>query len=394
MVVHPDRSVTFTLRAPEARRVKLAGSFLKKPVAMQKTDSCWMLRIPALAPELYTYRFLVDKEPVLDPDNERWMRDVDVMWNYFVIEDSVTSLFVDDPELDHGRLEYVWYPSTLNGMSQRRMAVYLPSQYDQSSDIQFPVLYLLHGSGGDETTWVDCGRACQILDRMIGEGQVTPCIVVMPNGNAELDAAPGESPWMYKAPTAMNVSSMTGMVERAFVKEIVQFVDRRYRTLPDKAHRAIAGLSLGGLHAIYISANHPDLFDYVGLFSAQASNMLDDERRQLMIRRAHRNNNRLRQAWGLLFNFQPSPSSFDLKLQSIDVYGDIEAKLSRQAQTPPRLYYITIGKDDKLLRFNQLLMQKLDQAELKYELHLTPGSHSWENWRRYLVDFLPLVFQE
>lgn len=392
-VVHPDHSVTITLDASDAKLVLVEGSFSRKPLPMQQIDGLWTLHLDSLPAEIYTYRYkLGRKKYMLDPAHEQWMRDVDVMWNYFIVEDSLTQLYIDHPDVSHGVLEYVWYPSTLNGMSQRRMAVYLPSQYVASDTIALPVLYLLHGSGGDETAWSDCGRVCQILDNMFSRGMAKPCIVVMPNGNAELDAAPGESPWMSKSPSAFNPSSMTGMIESAFVKEIVRFIDRKYRTMADREHRAIAGLSLGGLHTIFISANHPDLFDYVGLFSAQSTNMLDDERKQLMIARAKRNNTRLRQAWGLLFNFRPDESVFDAQLHSIHVYSGIEEKLARMAQKPPKVYYMAIGKDDKLLKFNQIFKDRLDKAGIPYEFHQTEGAHSWENWRRYLIDFLPKLF--
>ena len=391
-VVHQDHSVTFTLDAPDAKHVRLEGSFSKKPIRMQQVDGLWTARLDSLPAEIYTYRYLLKKKkPINDPANQQQMRDVDEIWNYFIVEDSITRNYIEQ-EVPHGRLEYVWYPSTLNGMSQRRLAVYLPSGYEQKAEVRYPVLYLLHGSGGDETAWVDCGRVCQILDNLMAAGKAKPCIVVMPNGNANLDAAPGESPWMQREPSAMNALSMTGMIEQYFVKEVVSFIDRRYKTVADRTHRAIAGLSLGGLHSIYISVNHPTLFDYVGLFSAQATNMLDDERRQLMIHRAHRNNTRIRQAWGIIFNFDPDPSLFDLKLSHIDTYANLDEKLDRLSLTPPKVYYIAIGKDDLLLDFNRKFMQKLDQHHIVYDFHLTEGAHSWENWRRYLVDLLPKLF--
>lgn len=393
LVVHPDHSVTLSFFAPEAKHVAVEGSFTKKPLQMHLSDGLWTLHLDSLPAEVYTYRYkLGRKEYCLDPNNEYKMRDVDVMWNFFIVPDSTTQLYMENPDTPHGLLENVWYPSTLNGMSQRRMSVYLPSQYLASDTLALPVLYLLHGSGGDETSWADCGCVCQILDNMFNQGLAKPCIVVMPNGNAELDAAPGESPWMDKKPTAFNPMSMTGMIEKAFVKEIVRFVDRKYRTLTDRGHRAIAGLSLGGLHTIFISANNPDLFDYVGLFSAQSSNMLEDERKQLMIARASRNINRLRQAWGLIFNFQADVSDFYTMLNSIEVYGHIDEKLQTLAKQPPKVYYMAISKNDKLLKFNLHYLARLYAAGIPYEFHLTEGRHSWENWRRYLVDFLPKLF--
>lgn len=391
--LHLDHSVTFTLHAPKAHRVKVEGSFAKKPQRMHRENGEWTLRIDSLQPALYTYRFLVKGEPRLDSLNTHTMRDVDVIYNHFVIQDTLTSLYVDHAEVPHGRLEYVWYYSTLNGMSQRRMAVYLPPHYDEQPERRYPVLYLLHGSGGDETSWSECGCACQIFDNMIASHRMEPCLVVMPNGNAELDAAPGQSPWMDKQPSSFNPTSMTGMVERAFVPEVVRWTDSHYRTLADSSHRAIAGLSLGGLHTLFIAANHPGMFGYMGLFSAQATNLLDDERKQLMIRRARRNYYRLRVAWGIVFDFRPSVTLFDNELRDVDVYDNIDQKLSLMASHLPRLVYVAIGREDKLLDFNLRLTQKFNTAHLPYEFHLTDGAHSWENWRRYLIDFLPRLFE-
>lgn len=398
-VVSDDGSVTLRCYAPDAKRVWLEGSVLPKKQKMHRNGDYWTYRLDSLPSELYTYRFLTGKHTSIpEKTGKGVMRDVEKYYHYFIVPGDTTQYFFDR-EVPHGCLEYVWYPSTLNGMSQRRMAVYLPHGYEDGNIVaecdtttkkanRYPVLYLLHGSGGDETAWADAGRACQIFDNMIADGRIKPMIVVMPNGNVELDAAPGESPWMDKEPSSNNIASMTGKVELAFAKEVVGYVDKHYRTLTDKSQRAIAGLSLGGLHTIYISANNPDMFDYVGLFSAQATNMLDD-RKLLMISRAQRNLKRVKQAWGIIFNFMPSESIYDEKLSDVMAYGDFESKLARQFQNPPKVYYIAIGDQDLLLLFNKKLMEKLDAGGYKYEFHLTPGAHSWDNWRHYLVDFLP-----
>ena len=392
VTVAPDGTATFRYRNPTAKKVWLDCSHLSKKRNMKRDGDCWTLTLDTLSAELYNYRFLTSKKQALpDSCGKGVMRDVEKYYYYFIVPgDTVKYLF--DRDVPHGRVEYVWYPSTINGMSQRRMAVYLPHGYDTDSLSRYPVLYLLHGSGGDETSWCDLGRAQQIFDNMIADGKAKPFIAVMPNGNVELDAAPGESPWMQKEPTANNVTSMTGMIERAFPHEVVRFVDRCYRTHADKSHRAIAGLSLGGLHTVFITLNNPDMFDYVGLFSAQTTNMLDD-RRLLKINRAQHNAKRLKQAWGLLFNFVPSATIYEEKLGAIDIYAHTDEKLARQFQSPPKVYFIAIGQHDRLMYFNNMFRKKLDAGRYPYEYHQTPGAHSWDNWRHYLIEFLPKIFR-
>ena len=390
VIVHPDHTVSFRYYAPDAGKVKLDGTFQKKPQKMLREGDYWIFHLDTLPPEMYSYRFLINKKhAVPEAAAPGVVRDIEKYYRYFIIEGDTTQ-YLFDRSVPHGRVEYVWYPSTMNGMSQRRMCVYLPSEYAAHPEKQYPVLYLLHGSGGDETAWTDYGRAQQILDNMIADSVIQPLIVVMPNGNINLDAAQGESPWMDKKPSANNVSSMAGKYEKSFRKEIVGYVDKHYRTLPDKEHRAIAGLSLGGLHTVYISLNNPDLFNYVGLFSAQTSNMLDD-RKLLMINRAQRNTKRIKQAWGTIFNFTPSESIFDEKLNEVDVYSNLDDKLRKQFENAPALYYIAIGSDDMLLKFNNHFRARLDSLGCPYYYHETPGNHCWENWRHYLIEFLPMV---
>ena len=242
-------------------------------------------------------------------------------------------------------------------------------------------------SGGDETSWSDYGRACQILDNLIAAGSIRPMIVVMPNGNIELDAAPGESPYMDKLPSGNNVTSMLGKFEMLFMKEIVGYTERHYRVKADKAHRAIAGLSMGGLHALYISLNNPDAFDYVGLFSAQTSNMLN-ENRLFKVERFNYNLQRAKNVFALIGDHVAKPVTLSDKTSCIGIYRDLEKKLARQFQNPPSLYYIAIGKDDFLMKMNTEYRQLLDAHGYNYVYMLTYGAHSWKNWRKYLVDFL------
>lgn len=410
--VNADGTVTFTLKAPQAKEVEVVGSFLPKKneiktpagtfgkdgsVKMTKKGDTWSYTSTVLPSELYTYNFVVDGMQITDPTNINMLRDVDVYNSYFIIEGKPGDRYLTH-DVPHGTLSRVWYPSTLSDMKRRRMTIYTPPGYeDAPATKRYPVLYLLHGSGGDETAWAANGRAAQILDNLIAEGTVEPMLVVMPNGLADYDAAPGEGVDETLKPSAMNVESMVGTVERVFVNDIVQYVDAHYHTVKAQDSRAIAGLSLGGLHTMFISMNNPGTFGYVGLFSAQTTNMMSDRR----ISRLKRLSGRLQKAVDKL------PMLKETKLQGhidaltehttngdIDIYSDMDAKLSKQFASGLRLYYIAVGTDDFVKKLNDDYRKRLDKAGHKYLYNETDGGHSWENWRKYLIDFLPRLFKK
>ena len=179
---------------------------------------------------------------------------------------------------------------------------------------------------------------------------------------------------------------MLGKIEKVFVPEIVDYIDTHYRTIPRKDSRAIAGLSLGGLQTIYISANNPNVFDYIGLFSAQTTNMLK--------------NNSIGIIKGILNKFSKIKSVFSQNespynqyAESIDIYSDFDNKLRKQFEEKPKLYYLAVGRDDFVKKLNDDYRTKLDALGCTYIYNETYGGHSWENWRRYLLDFLPQIFE-
>lgn len=182
--VHPDNSVTFRLFAPGARDVRLVMPNLTREL----TDSAgvWSVTLDSLMPDLYTYAFSVDGTKTLDPANVYVERDVSSLFNVLLVPGSRSDVFMVR-DVPHGSLHEMWYPSEFNG-GERRMSVYTPAGYDKDTGRRYPVLYLLHGMGGDETAWVHLGRAVQILDNLIAEGKAEPMIVVMPNGNMARDA--------------------------------------------------------------------------------------------------------------------------------------------------------------------------------------------------------------
>ena len=364
--VHDDNTVTFRLKAPKAVKVQVTGDFLA-PTPIQTPngvweapgvadlkegkDGVWEFTTPEpLAPELYSYSFLVDGLRMMDPGNVYMIRDVATVTNVFLIGGGRADLYkVND--VPHGTVSRIWYDSpTLK--KTRRLTVYTPAGYETSGK-RYPVFYLLHGMGGDEEAWIALGRTAQIMDNLIAQGKAEPMIVVMTNGNASQEAAPGESQDGFKAPTINLPQTMEGSFESAF-PDVVKFIDKTYRTKANKRSRAIAGLSMGGYHSLHISKQYPDLFNYVGLFSAA---ILPDKSIQ-------------------------SP-----------IYEDLEQKLAVQFAKKPALYWIGIGKTDFLYQANVDYRKLLDKHGYKYTYYESEGGHIWRNWRIYLTEFAPLLFK-
>ena len=383
----------FTLYAPMAKEVTLHGSgILRKQKMMRQADGNWTYVSPALASDMYTYNFIIDGEVTqTEPAGTPVVRDVDQYFNYFFVPGWPADYYIDQP-VAHGRVEQPWYSSNLNGMAQRRMSVYLPAGYDDDTTRRYPVLYLLHGSGGDETSWLSMGRLQQIMDMMIAQGKCKPMIVVMPNGNAEIDAAPGESPYMSAKPKANNMSSMTGRIEAAFPREVMAYAENKYRIEADKQHRAIAGMSLGGLHTLYISANNPQSFGYVGLFSPQTTNTLNDKK----ISGIKKLTNGITKIAGKVpvvgGKWEEKLDGKFEKYDDVVIYDSLDQKLAAQFYNPPYLYYIAVGRSDYVMKLVTMHRQRLDAAGYKYEYNESEGGHTWDNWRRYLLDFLPKLF--
>ena len=353
--MHQDNVVTFRMKAPDAKKVEIEGSFLNGRKDMTKgNDGVWTYSSAPLWPELHTYCFYVDGIRMLDPQNVYMIRDIATYTNYFLIDGPLSQNYIVR-DVPHGTMSKVWYPSPTLGMNQRRMTVYTPAGYDNNTKEKYPVLYLLHGAGGDENAWSELGRTAQILDNLIAQGKAKPMIMVMPNGNGGQQAVPGEYPNSMYKPSFMNERTMDGAIEAAFVKDVVGYVDSHYRTIADNQHRAIAGLSMGGFHSLWISANNPETFDFVGLFSAAIS----------------RENPQGEYAY---------------------IYQDLDKKLTAQFEKAPKLYYIAIGDKDFLFNDNVNYRSKLDAKGVKYEYWETDGGHEWRNWRKYLNAFLQKIF--
>ena len=365
--VNDDKTVTFRLAAPQADTVQVTGDFLpseKVQTPMGEVDGpgtalltkneegVWSFTTSSLAPELYSYAFIVDGFKTTDPANPFLIRDVASVTNIFIVPGEQADLYrVQD--VPHGTVASRWYDAKELGFD-RKLSVYTPPGYE-SSTTEYPVLYLLHGAGGDEEAWLSLGRAAQILDNLIAQGKAEPMLVVMPNGNVGQDAAPGAGSDGFYTPQFMTPETMNGKYEAQFM-DIVAFIEANYRVMADKAHRAIAGLSMGGYHSMHISRFYPNTFDYVGLFSAA---------------------------------IMPREDKSDK-----GVYANFDETLKAQNENGYELYWIGIGKTDFLYEANTAFRKQLDQMDMPYEYMETEGGHIWRNWRVYLSEFVPLLFED
>lgn len=349
-VVNSNRTVTFHVKAPEARKIQLVGDLVQGTAELKKdTAGIWSFTTPELKPELYTYNIILDGTKVLDPLNVYTVRDISSLFNMVLVPGEQADLY-RVANVPHGTVSKIWYNSPTSGLN-RRLTVYTPAGYETGKQ-KYPVLYLLHGIGGDENAWSELGRAVQILDNLIAAGKAKPMIVVMTNGNISQEAAPGETSNGFVAPTMLLPKTMEGSFETAF-PDVVRFIERTYRVKADKANRAIAGLSMGGFHSLYISINHPDTFDYVGLFSA----------------------------------------AVDKKQGVSDIYDNRDGKVEQLFAKNPKLFWIGIGKDDFLYNANKDFRGYLDAHHHAYTYYESDGGHIWRNWRVYLSKFLPLLFK-
>ena len=253
-----------------------------------------------------------------------------------------------------GTLVEVSYPVSGPGLQTRRMMVYLPKEYGQDGR-RFPVVYLLHGARGNQGSWLVRGQIHRIADEVYASGIAEPAIIVMPNVNQYDDAEDAVNMRRKSAFEAM--FEIDGTVESGFCEDVVRYVDSNFLTIPDKDHRAIAGLSIGGMQALYISANNPGAFGYIGLFSP-------------------------------LFGSHIKKSEFS------GFYQDIEEKLDQQFADPPRLYLLAVGSGDVLYLATRMICHMLDRKHYPYIYLESSGGHNWGNWRHYLSTFLYAVFND
>ena len=335
-------SVTFRLKADYATVVKLNGSWMENPwigtIDMRRGENCvWEVKIPLPEPEIYTYHFIVDGVSVNDPQNVLVQRDGTRYLPMLLVPGERTENY-GEAKL-HGTVSHPWYHSEILGMD-RRLTVYTPYGYEAGKK-KYPVLYLLHGAGGDEEAWTSMGRAAQILDNLIEKGLAEPMIVVMPNGNPGQAAARTLN--IPEKPIDWRAQENRDLYVKSLCTEIVPFIEKNFRAVPKPASRAIAGLSMGGGHTISASILYPEMFDYICPLSAAGS---------------------------------ATPE-----------------QIAALKKAGVKLYFLACGNTDFLFQGAEEMHAKLTEQGLEHEYFVSEGGHVWSNWRLYLNTFARKLFK-
>ncbi len=340
-----DENVTFRISAPDAKLVRLYGSWMEarnSSVNMMKdTAGVWSVSVTKPTPELYTYNFIVDGLVVNDSRNIFMQRDGTRYLSVLLVPGELTENYFEAKQ--HGNLSKVWYNSPTIG-TNRRMFVYTPFGYETSGQ-NYPVLYLLHGGGGDEDAWSTMGRASQILDNLIEKGLAKPMICVMPNGNPGQQAA--RTQLLEEKMYERNDPAFANLYVTSLVKDIIPYIESHYRVIASPEARAVSGLSMGGGHTLAVTRLFPGTFDYICPLS---------------------------------IGTRGEQAEIDEQLQAVKKGGY-------------KLYWFACGETDFLWEMAQNLDAALTRNGMEHTFYVTDGGHTWANWRKYLNTFAPLLFK-
>jgi enterochelin esterase family protein len=353
--VDGNSRVQIRVKAPDATKVKL--NFWSGPkVDMEKqADGFWLVTTPPMAPGLHYYTVIIDGAEVSDPNSYAFYGGSKDASAVEVPEPGVT--YYSAQNVPHGEVREVWYHSDVTDTFRHAM-VYTPPGYDTQTRTRYPVLYLQHGGGEDETGWTRQGHANFILDNLIAQGSCKPMLVVMANGYARR-----AGPQPASAPTPMAaMQQMAAVFEDDVTKALIPFIDSNFRTIADRDHRAMAGLSMGGMQTFSTTFHHLDLFSYIGGFS------------------------------GASIPTTPGQDKVDIKSAYNGAMADPAAFAKRV-----HLLYVGIGTDEPARMHDGIekLHKSLLEAQIEHVYYESPGTaHEWQTWRRDLKDFAPRLFQE
>jgi enterochelin esterase family protein len=350
-----DNRVTFRIFAPKASEVTISGDWISQGLGTggkleKDAQGVWSITVGPLPADLYSYAFTVDGVKTLDPRNasiKQGIRGVDNM--FFLAGDDAE--FEDNQAVPHGVIRQIWYQSSTLG-EQRRMHVYTPPGYDNGNS-QYPVLYLLHGGGDEDSGWSTIGRAGFILDNLLAAKSAQPMLIVMPNGSLPRpdarDRAAGAAADASAADRARSQSRFT----QELMTDVIPLVERTFRVQSSAKGRALAGLSMGGGQTLYVLTTHPDQFAYVAIWSAGIFGGNADEwekRNESFLTAAEHVNN---------------------SIERLD---------------------IVVGDQDFALDGSKALSEVFNKHGIEHELKLTAGGHTWINWRRYLHTLVQDLF--
>ena len=333
--VHDNGRVTFRLRAPEAKNVGVNVQFARGLQPMTKGESgVWSVTLGPAEPDIYSYSLTVDGLQIVDPANswlKVWLRTAQNL----VEVTGKKPMFFSEQQVPHGTVHRHRYRSKSLGVT-RGLYVYTPPGYETDRDKKYPVLYLFHGYGDDESAWTVVGRAHVIADNLLAHKKAGPLIIVMPYGHTPSSPPEMRSIGRYKA------------FEKDLIEDVIGYVEKSYRVRADQKNRAVAGLSMGGGQSLTVGLGNLDTFGCVGAFSSAIPR--EEELKKL----------------------PAEPKSMNDKLN---------------------LLWIGCGRKDFLFGANQKFLERLKTDGIDHVAHITDGAHDWRIWRRYLNEFVPLLFK-
>jgi len=332
--VHPDGRVTFRLRAPKAQEVSVNVQFRQGLQPMNRNrDGVWSVTLGPVEPEIYEYSFVVDGLEIVDPSNS-WLK----LWlstaKNLVEIPGKEPMFFQEQRVPHGTVHIHKYRSKSLGVT-RGLYVYTPPRYETRQDVQYPVLYLLHGMGDCVDAWTVVGRANVIVDNLLAENKSRPLLIVMPYGHTP------------SAPPDMRSLGNYEAFEKDLIEDVIPYIQQRYRVSSNRKDRAIAGLSMGGGQALTVGLGNLELFGWVGAFSSAV----------------------------------PRGKKLDNLLAEV-----------KKSNDELNLLWIGCGRNDFLFQSNQKFIERLKAEDIKHIAQITDGGHEWRLWRRYLNELVPLLF--
>jgi enterochelin esterase-like enzyme len=352
-----DNRVTFRIYAPDASKISLSGDWSSQglgPGGQLERDNqgVWAITVGPLPPDFYGYSFNVDGVRIIDPKNPMIKPGVRGTTSMFLLPGE-TATFAENRSVPHGDIRQVWYQSATLGM-QRRLHVYTPPGYDEHRDQQYPVLYLLHGGGDEDSGWSTIGRAGFVLDNLLAERKAVPMLIVMPNGSMPRPPqTAGSSPTSESEVAARREDARRRFTEE-LLNDVIPFAEAKFRVQSAPESRAIAGLSMGGGQTLRVAAGNFERFSYIAIWSSGLS--------------------------------RRSPEDF--AAQNATFLGSANA-INKQV----KLLSISVGDQDFALEGSKSLSKLLDKRGIDHKFHISGGGHTWINWRRYLHDYAQVLFR-
>ncbi|MHB8899700.1 MAG: esterase [Thermoguttaceae bacterium] len=339
--VQADGKITFRLRAPKAQKVSVICDAVGTQPMTSQADGIWSVTIGPVAPGIYDCQFDVDGLRITDPASRNVFGGRQGSRDYVEVPGPPGQPRRDQwRDVPHGAVTAHWYTSKAT-RARRRVHVYTPPGYQQELDKRYPVLYLLHGSGGNDLNWMLLGRANVIADNLLADGLAVPMLIVMPDGHVLDHSSEQQREDRFRSREAF---------EQDLLESVAPLVEANYRVEPGAERRAIAGLSMGGGQSIAVGLGHLDQFAWVGAFSSAVT--ADDP---------------------VLEKLRSDPDQANRKL---------------------KLLWVAIGSDDSLLTRNRDFIKALDDLKIRHTYQETEGKHAWRVWRAYLAEFLPLLFPQ